>query len=125
MTLLRALMMAGALTLSALPAVPASAAEAVYDAKLLRLSEILGSLHFLRNLCGETGDDWRARMEELIVSEGTDPERRATYVSRFNRGYRAFAGTYPRCTDNARAAIDLAMKEGESLGRDLLARFGN
>ena len=48
-----------ALSLAASTAVsvrPAFAVEAQFEPGLMRLAEILGSLHFLRNLCGESGD---------------------------------------------------------------------
>ena len=32
---------------------PSAAVEAPYEQNLLRLAEVLGSLHYLRNLCGE------------------------------------------------------------------------
>ena len=37
-----------------------------YDERLLRLSEILGAVHYLRELCGANdGQAWRDRMREL------------------------------------------------------------
>lgn len=114
-----------ALALALFAASPAGAADTGYEARLLRLSEILGSLHFLRNLCGDPGNQWRERMEQILASENPDEERKARYVARFNRGYRAYAQNYIACTDSAVAAIDLYMKEGENLSRDILARFAN
>ncbi|RVD52296.1 TIGR02301 family protein, partial [Mesorhizobium sp. M7A.F.Ca.ET.027.03.2.1] len=35
---------------------PALSAESPFEPGLMRLAEVLGSLHFLRNLCGEKGD---------------------------------------------------------------------
>ena len=60
----------------------------------MRLAEILGSLHFLRNLCGEEGDDWRLQMEGLLQSENPEPMRRARMVARFNHGYASFEANY-------------------------------
>ena len=60
----------------------------------MRLAEVLGSLHYLRNLCGETGNQWRDEMEQLLASENPQPERRARFVASFNRGYRSFDGVY-------------------------------
>lgn len=101
------------------------AAEAPFESRLLRLSEILGSLHYLRNLCGESSNQWRAEMEELLKVENPDATRRARYVSSFNNGYRAFASGYTTCTDSAYAAIARYMREGEELSRDIAVRFGN
>ncbi|RWL43238.1 MAG: TIGR02301 family protein [Mesorhizobium sp.] len=104
---------------------PARATEAPFEPGLMRLAEVLGSLHFLRNLCGEKGDQWRVEMEKLLESENPDPDRRARFIASFNRGYRSFSGTYTQCTPSATAAIARYMKEGETLSRDIASRYGN
>ena len=91
----------------------------------MRLAEILGSLHYLRSLCGETGGHWRKEMESLLESEKPDAERRARLVARFNHGYRSFDGVYTACTESATAAVTRYMAEGEMLTRDIASRFGN
>lgn len=101
------------------------AAEAPYDSGLLRLSEILGSLHFLRNLCGDRGTIWRERMETLVTTEKPDEQRRAQLVANFNRGYRAFASTYSACTPQAIEAIKRYTAEGERLSSEIASRYGN
>ena len=64
---------------------PAEPAVKPYDKRLMRLSEVLGSLHFLRPLCGrEEEGDWRKAMGELIAIEKPSDERRARMVSRFS-----------------------------------------
>ena len=73
---------------------PAVAAEqaAPFDAGLARLSEILGSLHYLRGLCGANeGNKWRAEMQALIDAEAPSGQRRAQFVAHFNHGYRAYS----------------------------------
>jgi len=114
-----------ALMLSLPAGLPARAAESPFERDLLRLAEILGSLHFLRNLCGETGQEWRHHMEAMLEAEAPDAERRARFVGRFNRGYRSFAMNYSACTDSAVEAINRYMREGEALARDTASRFGN
>ena len=101
------------------------AADSPFEGQLLRLAEILGSLHYLRNLCGEDGQEWRGRMEQLLEAENPDETRRARFVAGFNRGYRAFEASYGACTASAIEAIGRYMKEGEALTRDTAARFGN
>ncbi len=103
----------------------AFAAEAPFEPGLMRLAEVLGSLQFLRNLCGEKGDQWRGQMEKLLESENPDPERRARFIASFNRGYRSFSSTYTQCTASATEAIGRYMKEGETLSRDIASRYGN
>lgn len=103
----------------------ARAADSPFEGDLMRLSEILGALHYLRNLCGESGQDWRGRMEALIEAENPDEARRARLTASFNRGYRSFETTYATCTSSALAAIARYMKEGEALARDTATRYGN
>jgi uncharacterized protein (TIGR02301 family) len=110
---------------STVVASPAAAVDAPFDASLMRLSEVLGSLHFLRNLCGEKGDRWRGEMEKLLEAEKPEPARRAKFIASFNRGYRSFEGTYANCTASATEAISRYMKEGETLTRDIALRYGN
>jgi uncharacterized protein (TIGR02301 family) len=105
---------------------PARANESPFEGQLQRLAEILGALHYLRNLCGESGQEWRARMETLLETEaGTDSARRERFVSSFNRGYSGFESTYTSCTASAIEAINRYMREGEALTRDTASRFGN
>ena len=103
----------------------AGAVEPPYESRLLQLAEILGSLHFLRNLCGEETDRWRAQMDGLLVAENPDAERRARLVASFNRGYRSFAATYTKCTPSAIESVRRYTAEGEALARDTAARFAD
>lgn len=104
---------------------PAAALDAPYEAGLLRIAEVMGSLHFLRNLCGDKGNQWRQTMERLLAAENPDPERRARFIASFNRGYRSFESTYTKCTASATEAIGRYTVEGENLARDLASRYGN
>lgn len=104
---------------------PAAAADSPFEGQLLRLAEILGSLHYLRNLCGESGHEWRGQMEALLEAESPDEVRRARFVAGFNRGYRSFEGAYSTCTPSAIEAVGRYMREGEALARDTATRFGN
>ncbi|WP_309084020.1 TIGR02301 family protein [Chelativorans sp.] len=115
----------GILLVMALSLAPAGAQEAPYDAQLTRLAEVLGSVHFLRGLCGEADGVWRAQMEALLKAEAPSEERRARLVAAFNHGYRSFAAVYTSCTDQAVRAIDRYMKEGEKLTSEIALRYGN
>ena len=43
---------------------------APFDADLLRLSEVLGALHYLRGICGANeGAKWRNEMQALVDAE--------------------------------------------------------
>jgi uncharacterized protein (TIGR02301 family) len=109
----------------AVSALPARAVEAPYEKNLTRLAEILGSLQYLRNLCGEKGNQWREAMDAILITEHPGPDRRAQLVASFNRGYRTYSDIYHTCTASATEAIARYMKEGETLSRDTANRFGN
>lgn len=97
--------------------------ERPYDEQLLRLSEILGAIHYLRALCGaEEGQLWRNQMKEILRSEGTTAIRRAMLARSFNKGYRGYRRTYRSCNESARKAIERFMEEGESLTAVLVER---
>jgi uncharacterized protein (TIGR02301 family) len=96
-----------------------------YEADLSRLSEILGSVHYLRGLCGGAdGNVWRDDMTALIDSESPGPLRRARLVASFNRGYRSVSETHRQCTPATRVLIDRYLGEGARLARDIAARYG-
>ena len=100
---------------------------APYDERLERLSEILGALHYLRNLCTEKAEDnWRGSMQRLIDLEaGREPKRQEKLTAAFNRGYRSFAAIYTACTDSAVVAEERYRNEGATLATEITARFGN
>lgn len=94
-----------------------------YDARLLRLAEILGSLHYLRELCGANdGQIWRKKMQEIVRAEGSSALRRAKLVKRFNKGYRSYRQNHRSCTDAARLAVEGFMSEGAEIADRLAAR---
>jgi uncharacterized protein (TIGR02301 family) len=93
-----------------------------YDTQLFRLSEILGTLHYLRELCGANeGQVWREHMRELVASEGTSALRRAKLVESFNRGYRDYSRTYRSCTQPAIVAIQRYMEQASAITDGLIA----
>ena len=96
-----------------------------YQEKLERLSEIIGSVHFLRNLCGETSNIWRDKMDQLLEAENPASERKSRLVARFNRGYRSFSGNYQKCTPAATAALARYTAEGAQLSEEIVLRYGN
>jgi uncharacterized protein (TIGR02301 family) len=106
-------------------ATPARALDAPYDDELMRLAELLGSLHYLRNLCGDPQSTWREQMEALMQVEDPEPARRARFIASFNRGYRSFDSIYTTCTDSAVEAIERYMLEGETLTKEIAAKYGN
>lgn len=95
-----------------------------YDDRLLRLSEILGAVHYLRELCGANeGQYWRDRMHDLMEAEGSTALRRAKLTRAFNQGYRSYSRTYNTCSPSAQTAITRFLSEGTSLSEGLLNAF--
>jgi uncharacterized protein (TIGR02301 family) len=87
-----------------------------YDPKLLRLAEILGAVHYLRELCGaQEGQLWRNQMKELLRYEGSTAVRRAKLVNSFNDGYRGYRRTYRTCTSSATLAVTRFLTEGAQI----------
>jgi uncharacterized protein (TIGR02301 family) len=116
------------LTLAVVVAVAAANASATgtrdikpYDDRLMRLAEILGAVHFLRELCGASeGQYWRERMEELMRAEGSSALRQARLTRGFNQGYRNYARTYTVCTPTAQTTITRFLTEGAQISDGLV-----
>jgi uncharacterized protein (TIGR02301 family) len=91
-----------------------------YDDKLMRLAEILGAIHYLRELCGASeGQVWREQMKEILRNEGTTAVRRAKLVNAFNDGYRGYRRTYRTCTQSATLATNRFSTEGATIAAAL------
>jgi uncharacterized protein (TIGR02301 family) len=109
-------------------ATPAFAQEtpAPYDGSLQRLAEILGSLHYLRGVCGANeGQKWRTQMQALVDAEAPSGDRRARMTAAFNRGFRIFQQSYRTCTPAADLVIRRYLDEGSKIARDITARYAN
>jgi uncharacterized protein (TIGR02301 family) len=115
-----------ALALLGTPVVAAEGGAAPYDRDLQRLAEILGSLHYLRALCGaDEGPKWRNEMQALVDAETQGGERRDKMIAGFNRGYRGYQQTYRTCTPAANLVIRRYLEEGARISRDITARYAN
>ncbi len=92
-----------------------------YDDKLLRLTEILGAVHYLRELCGAgEGQLWRNQMRQLLTAEGSTALRRARLTRSFNQGYQSYSRTYNTCTPSAKTAIERFIAEAVQVTEDLV-----
>ena len=101
-------------------------AAAPFDGDMQRLAEILGTLHYLRGICGTNeGPKWRNEMQALIDAETPSGDRRTRMIAGFNRGYNGFQQTYRTCTPAASTAIRRYIEEGSKISRDLTARYAN
>lgn len=96
-----------------------------YEAQMIRLSEVIGGLAFLRDLCAAgDGDEWRGKMTALLDAEAPNGPRRDKYVAAFNRGFRGYELTYRACTPNARIAIARYLDEAGRISHDIAYRYG-
>ncbi len=95
-----------------------------YEPQLLRLSELMGSLSYLRDLCGEKdGSDWRNRMSDLIAKEARSDIRKQRLAGAYNRGFRDLEIIYRSCTPAAQTLMTRYLDEGEKLVRELTNKF--
>ncbi|MGI9402588.1 MAG: TIGR02301 family protein [Rhizobiaceae bacterium] len=97
-----------------------------YDSQMMRLAEILGALHYLRDLCGaEENQLWRDEMQEMLAKENPSRERRLKLTSRFNRGFRSYQEIYRECTPSAAEAANRYLRQGTRIAADIPGRYGN
>ncbi|RYC17812.1 TIGR02301 family protein [Ciceribacter ferrooxidans] len=109
------------------PPVEPQEKPAPYDSQLIRLSEVIGAVQYLRNLCsGSSEPEWRRQMEKLLETETAgEPKRRERMVAAYNRGYRSFASVYTTCTPSAVTAAERYRAEGATLATEIATRYGN
>jgi uncharacterized protein (TIGR02301 family) len=114
------------------PAEPPAAEKAApepppppYEPQLLRLSEIMGALSYLRDLCGaRDADAFHAKMGALLSVEATTDARKERLAGAYNRGFQGYAMTYRVCTPAAHAVIQRFLDEAGRVSRDLAGRYG-
>ncbi len=92
---------------------------------LVRLSEILGAVHHLRQVCNANeGQLWRIKMQEILKQEKPDANLKEVMVAHFNQTYHQHRRAYPRCTGQARTDIIQLLDEGAALTDQLAAGTG-
>ena len=110
------------------PTPPPPAQEAPpppYEPQLLRLSEILGALSWLREICGDKdGEQWRASMRALMEAEAPTEIRRQRLAGAYNRGFSNYETLHRTCTPNAQTIIERFLDEGGKLANEVTNRFG-
>jgi uncharacterized protein (TIGR02301 family) len=106
------------------PAAPLSTAQ---EKPLVELSEVMGALTFLSQLCapGTEPNPWRRRMETLLEAEGEASGTHDRMAGAYNTGFADYATTYRQCTPAALAAQQALVREAARLARDLERRFGS
>jgi len=105
------------------PAVPEEAPPP-YEPQLLRLSEILGALTYLRDICGDAdAASWRGRMQTLLDAEAKSAIRKEHLAGAFNRGFHGYELSYRVCTPNAQLIIKRFLTEGEKITHDVTNHY--
>jgi uncharacterized protein (TIGR02301 family) len=96
-----------------------------YEPQLLRLSELLGALTYLQDLCGgASGQIWRDKMTALMDAETQNEVRRERLAGAYNRGFKGYELNYRQCTPNAQAIITRFLDESGKIARDVSHRYG-
>jgi uncharacterized protein (TIGR02301 family) len=110
------------------PATPPPAAEPApppYEPQLLRLSEIMGALAYLRDVCGaHDADAFHAKMSALLSAEATTDARKERLAGAYNHGFQGYALTYRGCTPAAHVVIARFLDEAAKIAKDLAGRYG-
>jgi uncharacterized protein (TIGR02301 family) len=96
-----------------------------YEPQLLRLSELMGALYYLRDLChAGDGAEFRDKMAGLLEAEAHGEARKATLAGAFNKGLRDYALTYRTCNGTAQDVIARFLDESGRIARDIAGRYG-
>jgi uncharacterized protein (TIGR02301 family) len=104
---------------------PTRSEPPAYEADLLRLSELMGALAYLRDLCNDgDGAQFRQRIAGLIESDPRPQEEKDRLAGAFNRGFDGYRLTYRVCTSNARATIAAYLAESQRLAKAVATRYG-
>ena len=95
-----------------------------YQNQLLRLSELIGSIHFLSLVCRpDEPQVWYDKMQDILKVEGNTTLQRARLVERFNSGFKSFQSVYRKCSPSAETLLDQYLDEGEKIVDDLTEEF--
>lgn len=93
-----------------------------YEPQVLRLTEILGALAYLDDLCGSKAD-WRAKMQNFLEAEAKTEDRKERLAGTFNRSFHDYEQSYQACTPNAQIIIGRFLSEGDRLAHEVVNRF--
>ncbi|MEQ9520036.1 MAG: TIGR02301 family protein [Parvibaculum sp.] len=106
-----------------MPAAMGATRSSTSESDLVRLSEILGAVHHLREVCNANeGQLWRGKMQELLKLEEPSTDLKELLIARFNRAYHQHRQAYARCTGQARTDATRLLDEGAALTDRLAAR---
>ncbi|MFP3944804.1 MAG: TIGR02301 family protein [Alphaproteobacteria bacterium] len=103
---------------------PASAQPDRFGQQIQELAEILGRVHYMRNLCvGNEDMVWRDAMMELLRLEEPSRAERKEMTRRFNEGYHAARDRFPECDAKARHEMKRLSSDGARLSSRLARKL--
>lgn len=106
------------------PPAPPEPLPPPYEPQLMRLAEILGTLAYLRDLCGEADSaEWNGKMKALLDAEAKTDARRERLAGAYNRGFRGYEVIYRSCTPAAQTIIARFLDEGGRIAREISSRY--
>jgi uncharacterized protein (TIGR02301 family) len=104
---------------------PNAAPPPPYEQQLLRLSEMMGALAYLRDLCGAAdGAEFRSRMKSLLDADGIAQPQRDLLAGAYNQGFEDYRQSYRACTPAAGEVIARYLAETARLAAELVSRYG-
>ena len=90
------------------------------DGGLTRLSQILGTIHHLRDICGANdGPLWRNKMIDMINAAKLEPEKRQALITQFNDAYYDARTDFPKCSGEAAKRANMLFDEAQRLASSL------
>ena len=96
-----------------------------YEQQLLRLSEMMGALAYLRDLCGAAdGAAFRSKMQSLLDADGIGQSQRDLIAGAYNQGFEGYRLSYRTCTPAAGEVIGRYLAETARLSAELVSRYG-
>lgn len=105
---------------------PINAKADNFENGLMRLAEILGSIHHLRNICGANeGPLWRNKMIDMMNVAELGARERKKIIRHFNDAYYSIRTRYPDCTNDAARRANLLFNEGHQLAAQLASNRKN
>jgi len=91
-----------------------------HSARLVRIAEIMGGLHYLRGICDkENNQVWRGNMLRLLDLEQPPQDVRERMVSRFNSYFDREKRSYSTCNRKTTREIKRLAGEGQQLTSEL------
>lgn len=113
-----------ALVLLAVMAQPADAQSRKLERRLVRISEVMGALHYLRGACYRPErTQWRSQFDLLLKQYRPQIALRNQMTDAFHGSYVYHQRNFNGCNGNTAAEASILAEEGERLSRKLANMF--